>query len=77
MLILLQGMNLLVVDENEILVTVGDGQCNITTRTNNEISCIPPQSASGTLNNIIVVSVYIYPSLAVKMYEANQKQGYK
>ena len=55
LLILLQGMNLMAVDENEILVTVGDERCNIITHSNNEISCIPPQSGSGTLN--IAVSV--------------------
>ena len=46
-------MNLMAVDENEILVTVGDGRCNITTRTNNEISCIPPQSGSGNADFVV------------------------
>ena len=46
-------MNLLVVDENEILVTVGDRRCNITTRNNIEISCIPPQSGSGNADFVV------------------------
>ena len=49
-------MNLDVIDE--VLITVGGRLCNITnilSISDTVISCVPPQSGSGTLN--IVVSV--------------------
>ena len=52
-------MNLMAVDESEILVTVGDRQCNITTRSNNEILCIPPQSGSGSAIFMVCKTVFM------------------
>ena len=48
-------MNIDVVNETEVLITVGDRSCDVITYSTTVISCIPPQSGSGTLN--IVVSV--------------------
>ena len=63
LLILLQGMNLKAVDENEILVTVGDGQCNITTHSTSEISCIPPQSGSGNADFVVCKNCFLCRAL--------------
>ena len=50
-------MNLDVVDQSEVRVTVGDGSCDIISYDNTVISCLPPQSSVGTLD--IVVSSHI------------------
>ena len=44
-----------VVDQSEVQATVGDRPCDITSYTNTMISCVPPQSGSGTVN--VTVSV--------------------
>ena len=41
------------VDQSEVRVTVGDRPCNIISRMTSAISCVPPQSGSGTLNIVV------------------------
>ena len=64
-------MNLMVVDENEILVTVGNERCNITTHSDNEISCIPSQTGSGSADFVVCKTVFhtrLYSVLFVYRY---------
>ena len=53
-----QGTNLNAVDESELEIEVGDGSCtNIVIHNATLITCMPPQSGSGTVD--IIVSSYI------------------
>ena len=41
------------VDQSEVRVTVGDRPCDITSYTASAISCVPPQSGSGTVDIVV------------------------
>jgi len=47
---LLKGENLTLVGQSEVRVTVGNRPCIISSYTDSEILCVPPQSGSGTAN---------------------------
>ena len=59
----LKGTQLDVVDQSEVRVTVGDGQCEITSFTAANISCVPPQSGVGIVNVTVCQPITLHTRL--------------
>ena len=47
-------------DQSEVRVTVGNGMCIITSRTATNISCVPPQSGSGTVDVMVCQPITLH-----------------
>ena len=58
-ILLLKGENLNFVDQSEVRVTVGNRPCNISSYTDSEILCVPPQSGSGNANVMVCKTVFL------------------